>query len=91
MTRYRQGDVLIVELEEAPARTVAVPPEVDGRLVVARAEATGHAHFVVGGEAKLVTSEQADELYLLVYRKAALVHDGDSPIVIPPGSYRVET
>ena len=89
MLCYRQGDVLIVQLEEPPTATVSVPREADGRLVVAHGEATGHAHVVVGGDAELVSASEADDLYLLVYGKAALVHEEHNPIVIPPGNYQV--
>lgn len=39
----RQGDVLIVSCGEIPETAVPVAPE-DGRLIVARGEATGHHH-----------------------------------------------
>jgi len=48
----RQGDVLLVELDELPPQLEPVPRE-DGRLVLAHGEATGHAH-VIKGEAQLL-------------------------------------
>lgn len=39
----RQGDVLIIPVKSIPTTAKAIEPE-DGRLIVARGEATGHHH-----------------------------------------------
>lgn len=87
---YRQGDVLLVRVEEVPEGAVAVPRE-DGRLVLAHGEVTGHAHVIDDERAKLVTAAQAEELYLTVYgdRAVALTHDEHDSIAVAPGAYRV--
>ena len=51
----RQGDVLLVELDELPPQLEPVPRE-DGRLVLAHGEATGHAH-VLEGEGELLAAD----------------------------------
>jgi len=60
----RQGDVLLVELDELPSQLEPVPmvhPWREygrvGHLVLARGEATGHAH-VLEGEAELLRLEE---------------------------------
>ena len=42
---FRQGDVLVVPVDEIPTGLKKVPRE-QGRLVLAHGEATGHAHVV---------------------------------------------
>ena len=86
---YRQGDVLLLEVARRPlgARPVS---RVHGRLVLAHGEVTGHAHVVTDSAAELVTREQADELYLLVYGdEVVLEHEEHDTIALPPGTYRV--
>ena len=86
---FRQGDVLLVEVARGPSDVRPVPRE-QGRLILAHGELTGHAHVVVDAAAELVTREQADELYLLVYGdEVVLEHDEHDAIALPPGSYRV--
>jgi hypothetical protein len=89
MRCFRQGDVLLVEVENAPSDATEVSRE-RGGLVLAHGEATGHAHVVWAPEAQLVTREQADELYLLVYGDEVLLeHEEHDPIPLPAGHYRV--
>ena len=89
MKCYRQGDVLLVKVDHAPTRYRCVSRE-EGKLVLAHGEVTGHAHVVVDADAALVTQEEADELFLLVYGDAAILeHDEHDPIPLPAGTYRV--
>jgi hypothetical protein len=86
----RQGDVLLVPVEQAPVDVE--PVELDhGRIVLAHGEATGHAHVVEGEAAELVSAAGAEELYLLVHGEtpALLRHDEHDPIPLAPGAYRV--
>lgn len=86
----RQGDVLIVPTNTVPANTNRVERE-NGRLILAHGEATGHAHAIIEEAAQLVTSEQANELFLLVHgtETVSLVHDEHNTLVIAPGTYKV--
>ena len=86
----RQGDVLIVPTNTVPAKTNRVERE-NGRLILAHGEATGHAHAIIEEAAQLVTSEQANELYLLVHgtEPVSLVHDEHDTLTVAPGTYRV--
>jgi hypothetical protein len=60
-------------------------------LVLAYGEATGHAHVIADERAELVTSAEAEELYLAVYgdEAVALTHDEHDTIAVGPGFYRV--
>ncbi|KAB8168869.1 hypothetical protein FH609_006840 [Streptomyces sp. 3MP-14] len=91
---YRQGDVLIVPLDEAAvpqgAETAAAEPrDGRGRLVLALGEATGHAHAVVG-PGRLVREGGAFGPALLhVPEGARVVHEEHAAISLPRGWYRV--
>ncbi|HST13871.1 MAG TPA: hypothetical protein VLJ44_03340 [Gaiellaceae bacterium] len=84
----RQGDVLLVPVSEAPASQPV--PRRQGRLVLATGELSGHAHAVADEHAELVTAEGASQLYLLVHGEpATLSHEEHTPLIVPPGTYRV--
>jgi hypothetical protein len=82
----RQGDILLVPVEEIPEGLKDVPRE-SGRMVLAHGEATGHAH-VLEGEAKFLASD-LEGRFLLVEENAELVHDEHDTITVPPGGYEV--
>ena len=89
MALYRQGDVLLVRVDGVPATVASVARE-RGRLVLAHGEVTGHAHVMASEQAELVSADEADELFLLVYGDEALLeHDEHDSIRIPRGAYRV--
>lgn len=89
MKCYRQGDVLLVKIEAPPPDVKTVMRE-RGRLVLAHGEVTGHAHVVTDPDAQLVTREEAEELFLLVYGdEVALEHEEHDTILLPFGAYRV--
>ncbi|TWE19486.1 hypothetical protein [Kitasatospora atroaurantiaca] len=91
---YRQGDVLIVPVEEAavPASAAALPPQqrdVRGRLVLALGEVTGHAHAVVGpGELRRETGPFG-AAWLHLPEGGRVVHEEHAVIPLPRGWYRV--
>lgn len=84
----RQGDVLLVPVEEVPAAASPLPRE-NGRLILAHGEVTGHAHAIVDESAELVSAEGAAELYLIVHgsEPVALTHEEHGTIMVPPGRY----
>ena len=57
-----------------------------GRFVIARGEATGHAH-VAGGEIEVY--EQNGVLYLKVTGPAEVTHEEHLPLPLPPGTWEV--
>jgi hypothetical protein len=62
MKLYRQGDVLVQQVDEIPDGLHAVPLD-KGRVILAYGEVTGHAHAVVG-DVEFLAADLAD-LYRL--------------------------
>lgn len=82
----RQGDVMLKRISPPSGERVEVPP-VDGRVILAEGEATGHAHAVRAvGVALYVYGIQR---VLEVQREAILEHEEHGSIVLPPGNYEV--
>jgi hypothetical protein len=90
---YRQGDVLLDGLGKLPSgATVQSIAPIDGRLILAFGEGTGHAHAVSAVDAELLdvaTSTRIDR-YLRVRSRTPLVHEEHAPIEIEPGLYRIQ-
>lgn len=91
---YRQGDVLIVPIEESalpPGHEdlPAEPRDGRGRMVLALGEVTGHAHAVVGPGRLLRESGPSGTALLHVPDGARVVHEEHGPISLPKGWYRV--
>jgi hypothetical protein len=84
-TSYRQGDVLLVRVDEAPGGE-RIEAE-DGRLVLARGEATGHHHSVATSGAELISA--AEGVFLRIMSVTPLEHPEHDSIVLEPGIYRV--
>lgn len=91
---YRQGDVLIVPVEQgaAPARVLdlpARPRDGRGRMVLALGEVTGHAHAVVGpGELRREAGPFGPG-WLHLPEGGRVVHEEHAAIPLPKGWYRV--
>jgi len=99
MKLYRQGDVLVIAIDQTdvPADLKPVPRE-HGRAILAHGEITGHAHAITEDAAELLTpgeqlvdADGARELYLLVHgdEPVQLVHDEHTTIPLDPGAYKV--
>lgn len=88
MNLFRQGDVLIMKVDEVPEDARRVPRE-DGRIVLAHGEATGHAHAVLERDAKLFEVDDTDERFLEIVQHADVVHEEHDPVRLEPGSYKV--
>lgn len=90
MKLYRQGDVLVQQVDEIPAGLQPVPKD-NGRVILAYGEVTGHAHAVEGDVAFLAADlEDLEERFLRVEGEAAhIVHEEHGTITLPPGNYRV--
>ena len=81
MKSYRQGDVFLRTIE-----TIPVEATKRSQMILARGEATGHVHEVVG-DAELY--ERDGTLYLRVRSEATLTHQEHTPITLPQGAYEV--
>lgn len=84
----RQGDVLLVRVDEIPEGL----PKHTGRLVLATGEATGHAH-IIDSPAAALWGDDLNARFLEVVGPVDLVHtstpkDHDT-LTVPPGLYRV--
>src|SRR5262245_6090974 len=89
---YRQGDVLLVPTSaaEVPATAVPAPRDRAGRMILARGEATGHAHVIVGPDVILLADrDDIDRLFVKIVSRARVVHEEHDAIIVPAGSYRV--
>ena len=82
---FRQGDVLLVPVASAPDGR-PIEPE-DGRLVLARGEATGHHHSVAVVDGELI--DTAEGVFLTIMAATPLVHQEHGAITLEPGVYRV--
>jgi hypothetical protein len=86
---YRQGDILFIEVDgETPATAKVVT---DG--VIARGEATNHAHRIATEDLTLskakVFSEGPQRLFVEAYEAARVIHEEHDEIVLPAGRYEV--
>jgi hypothetical protein len=89
---YRQGDVLLARIDPADLPPGAATGSLDrgGRFVLARGEATGHAHVVAGPELRVLADPvDPDRLYVEVPTHGRLTHEEHGPISLPAGLYRV--
>lgn len=91
---YRQGDVLIMALEESavPANMVEAAGELRdgrGRLVLALGEVTGHAHAVPGPGRLIREAGVFGPMLLHLPEGGRVVHEEHAVIALPKGWFRV--
>lgn len=85
--QFRQGDVYLLRIAKKPAGLTAVTPE-EGRLILAKGEATGHHHSVPWNAGTLEISE-GGLMYLTIDELTAVTHQEHGAIELEPGIYRV--
>lgn len=87
---YRQGDVLVREVrtKEFVRHGTELAAE-NGRIVLARGEATGHSHSIDARVGKLFEDSRPGVCYLLLDEPGLLEHQEHSPISLPKGVYEV--
>lgn len=84
-----QGDVLLVRTSKSTKHTTTVAPE-NGRIILARGEATGHHHSLVADEdTRLLTEEGGRMLLEIMAGTKTLEHQEHGPIILSPGTYEV--
>ncbi|WP_326701099.1 hypothetical protein OG909_29635 [Streptomyces sp. NBC_01754] len=91
---YRQGDVLIMPLEESavPSQFLKAPGELRdgrGRMVLALGEVTGHAHAVRGPGRLLREAGPFGPMLLHLPEGGRVVHEEHAVIALPKGWFRV--
>ena len=85
MNYYRQGDVVLKQIDALPADTK--PRKDKGDVVLRHGTATGHSHRITRGAA---IHKAADKEYLHVTaRVAKLVHEEHATLTLPMGVYEV--
>ncbi len=77
---YRQGDVLLLEIDEIPGGAKPVKSK-----IVLEGEATGHAHRIVHG----TIFTRFMDMFVEAFDGTELVHDEHGPIKLAPGTYKV--
>lgn len=105
----RQGDVLLIPVdpdvvEGAAPGSRRVLDRIDGRLVLAEGEATGHAHAIVDGHVRLEEQEFGElrevwrnrwawsgsrTVLIVEGSPATLQHEEHGHLAVPPGGYLV--
>ncbi len=80
------GDVILT-LEKEPTGFMSWPVVTDSCL--AYGEATGHAHKLFGGEFELRECPKTRVKHLTVVKEVVLRHQEHSPVIIPPGHFRI--
>lgn len=90
---YRQGDVLIVPVEESSVAAARQWPQARrdarGRLVLALGEVTGHAHALASPGTLCHEPHASNSMVLHLPEGGRLVHEEHAAITLPKGWYRV--
>lgn len=89
---YRQGDVLVVKVEDPSSIDLSEAKEVNenGRAILAHGEATGHVHAVESPKAKLFDiGKGLAERILDLPEDSVLTHQEHGSVALTSGTYRV--
>ncbi|GAC1365526.1 MAG: hypothetical protein NVSMB32_09130 [Actinomycetota bacterium] len=84
----RQGDVLLVPVDEIPSATKPVA-RVGGRVILAEGEVTGHHHAISDADVALVLGEMERRWLEVGTEGATLVHEEHAALKVAPGRYEV--
>jgi len=85
-TQYRHGDILLEWIGPCEQADYEAKPK--KRHVVARGEATGHAHVIEAPVIVVATGRDGGDI-LALPNGGAITHEEHGPIVMLPGRYRV--
>jgi len=88
MKIYRQGDVLLMKIEEIPAGADKVKRE-NLEIILAHGEATNHTHAIASMDATLFMTKDSLERFLRVDKTVRLRHQEHDTIIIEPGDWKV--
>lgn len=93
---FRQGDVLVVAIDQLPAGCEPEKLREPHRVVLAYGEVTGHAHAIAADQVKSFTTKEPvpvfdwnAERFLQVETKAFLRHEEHATHELPAGNYAV--
>lgn len=79
--QYRQGDVLLIEIDKLPKNVKKL-----NHRTLAYGEVTGHSHRAVDGE---LYEDETKNLFLQVAFPTEIIHEEHRPIELPAGNYAV--
>lgn len=90
-TMIRQGDVLLVRIDNDDTDGYDPVPRESGRVVLAEGEATGHAHAIYDEGATLLQrgANDGDRILRVEGNVVYLRHEEHTKHALPPGLYRV--
>ena len=84
-TLYRHGDILLRAVGSIPA---TAKKQASGQsFVLARGEATGHTHTLVGTSPEIYVD--GDDIFAKVLTETPLTHEEHKTIIIQPGTYKI--
>jgi len=92
MTKHicRQGDVLIERMTRALPKQLKRQEPVNGRIILAHGEATGHHHSIDADAADADWwKDDAGTQFVEVRTQTEVQHQEHAPIKLTPGRYRV--
>ena len=85
---YRQGDVLVLGIDELPADARPSQDQESARVLVQNPR-TGHAHVLTGGAIYQTSRRTGSRTIIELAQPTALVHNEHDAIEIPPGIYEM--
>lgn len=85
MFQARQGDIFVEQIKAVPAN--ATPVEREGDVILARGEATGHAHRIAAPLDAVDVLQEAERIILNVRAPVTITHEEHRPITLQPGIY----
>jgi hypothetical protein len=87
VSMYRQGDVLLIRVEELPPKKKRRKMKTD---IIVRGEATGHAHRIFNGTLYQNWSRtQRPRRFIKANKGAKLIHDEHGEIDLEEGIYQI--
>jgi hypothetical protein len=83
---YRQGDLLFIKVDKKPKELSRIYTN-----IIARGEATGHAHTLIGGELYHYWDSEANEerMFIIIDSMGKVIHEEHKPIILEKGYWIV--
>jgi hypothetical protein len=91
---FRQGDVYLKQIDILPKidhkKYICTEGiQIEGAIILAHGEVTGHKHAIYDGNAILVKSKDTNDFFLMVIKPSELKHEEHDTITLPIGNYKV--
>lgn len=87
--QYRQGDVLVQEIDAVPANAKAVSKAGKSRIILAEGEATGHHHSLDIDAADWWKDADSSEQFVALKKKSGVKHQEHGTIELRKKAHRV--